>query len=138
MNEPQLAGFIEVTHTADWALRAWAADLPGLLAETARGMYSLMGARVQPGLRVRRKLTLQAEDNEGLLVAFLGELLYFIEEESLVFDHMALVVEDNQLQADLEGARLAQRSKEIKAVTYHNLAIKPTATGLEVTVVFDV
>ncbi len=45
------SGFREKDHTADWELEVWAPDLPGLLVEAARGMYWLMGARLEHGQR---------------------------------------------------------------------------------------
>jgi SHS2 domain-containing protein len=38
----------------------------------------------------------------------------------------------------VEGAPIQTQSKEIKAVTYHNLEIRETSRGLEVSIVFDV
>ncbi|NOY99161.1 MAG: archease [Chloroflexi bacterium] len=138
--------FEELPHTADWALRVWADDLPGLLAEAARGMYALADARQAEGPRVTRRLEIQAPDAEGLLVDFLGELLYFVESERLAFDELnelqvegfRLQVEGFRLQVEMTGAPLRSIGKEIKAVTYHNLQIKETARGLEVEIVFDV
>jgi hypothetical protein len=69
---------IRIAHTADWALKVWSVDLPGLFREAALGMYALMdvqfGAPTQP-----RRLELSAHDPESLLVGFLSELLYFVE-----------------------------------------------------------
>ncbi len=42
------------------------------------------------------------------------------------------------LRAALHGSAIASLDKEIKAVTYHNLQVVKTATGLRVNVVFDV
>ena len=50
------SGFREREHTADWELEVWAPDLPGLLVQAARGMYWLMGARLQEGVRLQRTL----------------------------------------------------------------------------------
>jgi len=38
----------------------------------------------------------------------------------------------------MDGAPLLSATKIIKAVTYHNLRIRPTARGYEVEIVFDV
>ena len=47
----QSSGFREKEHTADWELDVWAPDLPALLEQAARGMYWLMGARLEEGAR---------------------------------------------------------------------------------------
>lgn len=134
----QQAGFEELAHTADWSLRVWAPDLAGLLEQAARGMYELSGVRLKEGSREQRSLKVESTDAEGLLVNFLGELLHFAEKENIAFDTYNLAVSESALRADLEGAAIAERSKEIKAVTYHNLKVEKKTTGLEVEIVFDV
>ena len=134
----QLAGFRELEHTADWELEAWAPDLPALLEQSARGMYALAGARLQAGPRLDRRLDLPMKDPESLLVTFLAELLFLEEQDGLAFDTFNLHIEGELLHASLGGAQLASIDKEIKAVTYYNLAIQKTPRGLEVKIVFDV
>jgi SHS2 domain-containing protein len=138
MSNPQPAGFLEITHTADWALKVWAADLPGLFVQAARGMYALMEIGMTSQPRVHRVLELTADDAEGLMVSFLGELLFYLEQEKLAFDSILLSMDHLLLHAELEGSIITAQSKEIKAVTYHNLAIQKTGSGLEVTVVLDI
>ena len=131
--------FEEVAHTADWSIRVWAQDLRGLLTESARGMYALANAEAGEGPRMRRKITLEAVDAEGLLVVFLEELRYLAEAENLIFDDFsALELEGSKLSGMMEGSLLRTMEKEIKAVTFHNLAIRHTERGLEVEIVFDV
>ena len=131
-------GHRELEHTADWALEVWASDLAALLAESARGMYGLMGVVLAGGPRQRRRLELAGADRESLLVDFLAELLYLAESEGLAFDRLELEAADGRLAARLEGAPIASHTKDIKAVTYHWLEIRDTATGLETRIVFDV
>jgi SHS2 domain-containing protein len=132
------AGFQEIAHTADWELYVWAADLNTLLEQAARGMYSLMATRLQSSPRQRRGFEIHYLDNESLLVSFLAELLLLSELENLGFDTFDLQIESERLIADLSGAPIESIAKEIKAVTYHNLAIRNTASGLEANIVFDV
>jgi len=145
MKEPpahEKHGYEEIPHTADWALKVWAPDISGLLEEAARGMYALMGVErfydLSAEPRQSRQVRLQAEDYEALLVGFLGELLYFLEEERLFFDPIRVKIQDHTLEARLEGRPATGQNKEIKAVTYHNLAIERVDDLLVATVVFDV
>ena len=132
------AGFIERSHTADWELEVWAPDLPALFEQAARGMYMLAGLRLQEGPYVKRRLELQANDDEILLVQFLDELLYLQSVEGIAFGKFQLQITGNELKAELEGAPVASLDKEIKAVTYHNIKIQAGPRGLEVRIVFDV
>lgn len=132
----------ELQHTADWALRVWAADLPSLFAEAAEGMNALSGARPAPGPAARRTLDLSAPDAEALLVAFLSELVFAAEQERILFKSFQVRTlegaEGWELKVEMDGAPLAAVNKIIKAVTYHNLHIRQTGRGYEVEIVFDV
>jgi len=136
--ETEKSGYREIEHTADWELEVWAPDLPALLVQAARGMYTLAGMRLQDGPRQGRSLEIEIFDSESLLVNFLSELLYFGEHENLGFDHFHLALKENFLHAEMEGAPLVSLDKEIKAVTYHNLKVQEGPQGLEVRIVFDV
>lgn len=136
--DEKTAGFWEIEHTADWELNVWAPDYPGLLEQAARGMYALSGAKLKDGPRQARDLAISERDREGMLVSFLTELLYLGEIEGLGFDTFSLRIEGDRMEAHLEGASLESVAKEIKAVTYHQLAVRKTGRGLEVNIVFDV
>jgi len=130
--------FEEIQHTADWALRVWAADVPGLFAEAARGMNTLMGARLAEGPRLKRTFETTALDPESLLVSFLSELVYLAEQGRLAFDGFEVELEGQRLKVEMKGAPIVTLNKAIKAVTYHNLQIRQTERGYEVEIVFDV
>jgi SHS2 domain-containing protein len=134
----QPAGFRELHHTADWEIEVWAPDLPGLFEQAAIGMYGLSGTHLYPDPRITRSFELTAEDPESLLVKFLTEVLFLGEQYGLAFDVFNLQIAGNSLSARLHGAPMTEQSKEIKAVTYHKLAIQPSPRGLEVRIVFDV
>ena len=137
MKSPE-RGHREVEHTADWGLEVWAPDLPGLMEEAARGMFELMGVEVSEDTRCHRQLEIGADDREQLLVSFLEELLFIADSEELAFDGFMLHLVDTNLLARLEGGSIVSRSKEIKAVTYHNLQIKDRKRGLKTSIIFDV
>lgn len=134
--------FEELPHTADWSVRVWADDLAGLLAESVRAMNALSGLEQAPGPRQNRRLSLQAEDAETLLVALLSEIVYLMEQEGVGVDGLKVErLGDGGvlwLEVELECCRIRSASKVIKAVTYHNLQIRQTERGLEVEIVFDV
>jgi SHS2 domain-containing protein len=129
--------FREIEHTGDCAIRVWADDLPGLFVSAARGLYHVSGSRYGAGRRVARALTLHAEDLEGLLVSFLGELLYWQETERLGFDAFDIRVRRNSLAGEMRGRSLNAIAKPLKAVTYHGLRIDFSETGCSCVVVFD-
>lgn len=137
MDSP-VAGFREIAHTADWQLEVWAPDIPGLIEQAARGMYTLAGVELKAGPRQQVRVVLRLTDIESLLVSFLGELLYLIESTGLAFDEFDFRIGNGTFTAYLTGAPLAKLDKEIKAVTYHNLEVRQLPGSLTVNIVFDV
>lgn len=133
-----------IDHTADWALWVRGRDLAELFTNAALGMAGLLvgdlqAVPVRVATSVARDIHLEAEDAEGLLVAWLGELAYWAERDGLVFHVFNLSeVTPVALSGTVLGGRVDELQKHIKAVTYHNLAVRRVADGYEVTVVFDV
>jgi SHS2 domain-containing protein len=134
-----MSPFREIDHTADWALEVWAPTLEQLFVDAARGMYQLAGAVPDASQRQQRRLTLTAGDTESLLVSWLQELLYVTESEGLAFDEFHVAsLSPQRLEAEAAGGPATALEKVIKAVTYHNLAIRASEAGYSVTIVFDV
>jgi SHS2 domain-containing protein len=132
--------FEEVEHAADRALRIYGRDLADLFGNATAGINSLMLA-VSPGDTgcVTKHIELEAVDAEGLLVAWLSELAFWAETESLIFNQIDfLELSPARLRAVVRGVPVQALDKHVKAVTFHNLAIGRRAEGLVVTVVFDV
>lgn len=131
-------GFREQEHTADWELEVWAPNLPVLLEQAAIGMYTLSGITLSNGPKQSHQVNLSAYDPESLLVGFLQELLYQAETARVGFDRFDIHLYEYHLDASLDGAPIQSITKEIKAVTYHNLRVQEGERGLEVRIVFDV
>ena len=129
-----------VEHTADWSLRVRGADLGELFTNAAKGMAMLMVEDPEAlGDYVARSLDLEAYDAESLLVDWLNELAYLAEMDGIVFNEIEVNdISETRLMATVRGGEALVLDKHIKAVTFHNLAIQETASGLEVTIVFDV
>jgi SHS2 domain-containing protein len=140
--EQGAAGFAIFAVTADLGIHAWAPDCVELFRQAARGLWSVM---FDPS-RVRKErsvvVTISAVDRESLLVAWLNELLFVVETERLAMAGCAITVfTETQLTASVWGETIApdrhRLGSEIKAVTYNQLAISPTARGWEARVVVD-
>ena len=133
----------QVPHTADLAAKIYGKNLPELFENAA---FAMMDMSVDlEGVTSDETITLELEapDNESLLICWLNEVLYAsISEKILFFEFHVLSVEENKMVAEVRGQRIGEDSgrihTEIKAATYHDVEIKHTETGYEVTVVFDV
>ena len=134
----KMRGFEEIPHTADWAMRVWADDLPSLFDEAAHGLNRLSGAKLTDDKKVKKHFETEGPDYESLLVAFLSELIYDQEQENLGFSTFHIRIMGSRMSADMDGAPLQSVDKAVKAVTYHNMKISRTTRGLEVEIVLDV
>ncbi len=134
----QQSGYQEIPHTADWALQVWSPDLPGLFIQAAKGMAALMGMQLNRQPAHEYAFTVQGVDAESLLVAFLNELLFVWETEGLGFESLRISISENYLNAVMMAVPVIKVNKEIKAVTYHDLAISSSEDGFQTTIVFDV
>ena len=130
-------GFKEIEHTADAALHVWGRTLPEMFRQAALGIYALAEVQVDDTSPVRRSIRLQADDLETLLVNFLSELLFFIDE-GFLFQISELQIDQNQLDAKLSGKHIARLQKEIKAVTFHQMHIIRSNNCFQTDIVLDI
>jgi SHS2 domain-containing protein len=129
----------ELDHTADLALEAHGRDLAELFRNAADGMIAIAGYEPEEGPRFPRRLQLSAPDGETLLVTWLEEILSQAEaEHTLLQDYTLRVKDGTGLEVEAVALPIRRIAKEIKAVTFHELAIRPAEGGLEATIVFDV
>jgi SHS2 domain-containing protein len=132
-------GYQEIEHTADWAIRVVARSLPQLFELAAQGMFAIAGVQVSDHAGTRERIQLEAFDPESLLVMWLEELLYLIESQELGISNLTIrQIEDNRLTAEIMTGELRSISRDIKAVTYHNLEITHQGNHWSVEIVFDV
>lgn len=141
------AGSKPVEHTADLALRVWAPDIEALFREAARGLCGLLFGSGEGKPNQEYEFEVEGLDLEELLVGWLNELLFRIEEEMLAVAEIAAVaVRGNprdgfRLRATVRGGSRGPGRPlraAIKAATYHDLEIDPDAeSGYDLTIVFD-
>lgn len=142
--------FRELPHTADRALRVWGEGLPDLLVGAARGMCTLMGDVADLTPDVWRAIQVEADDREALLVEWLNELLFLIEQEGLMpvefnIQFLQDMAETGPaggagpaLVASVGSAVAPVTRAHIKAATYHDLELVKDETGWSTVVTFDV
>jgi SHS2 domain-containing protein len=128
----------EINHTADIALRVWGKDFYGLLRHAAEGMYDLMGIASIARSQVENSFRIVLDTSESMLVDFLNECLYLVEDKNQAFDSFNFFEEDGKLRVDATGVEVRTFERQIKAVTFHKLDIAETTSGLEAIITFDV
>lgn len=129
-----------MSHTADAGIVAYGTSLDELFANAAYGMFDLMFDvdRLEPDTSVG--VVVEADGVEGLLVAWLSDLLGRFEIENRVWCRFTPEVRPGwRVAADVEGAPVGElRGAPVKAVTYHGIEIRRDAAGWRATVYFDV
>lgn len=138
-------GFELREHTADIAVEATGQDLGEAFAAVADGLAAAMcGAVPETGDRCRTTVT--AENREALLFDYLDRLIYERDTDHVLPVDNAATVEAASAEsaawrvtATYRGVSLdAITAREIKAVTYSEMALSETTAGWRAYVVFDV
>jgi SHS2 domain-containing protein len=129
-------------HTADVAVEATGDTLGDAFAAAADGMAAAQCDDI-PDAGERFSLSTTAEHVEAALLEYLDELLLERDlRNQLPVDNQATVAERDgewTVDATARGVPLARVSaREIKAVTYSEMAVEEADGGWRVYVVFDV
>jgi SHS2 domain-containing protein len=127
------------------AVAVCAATLPALFGHAASALFDLTTDRL--AVRPRRRAMFEAEGLtlENLLVRFLSELLYLQEVKGWRFRSCrvtSLERRSGRLRAVAAGEPFDPdrhpRRREVKAITYHQLAVRRRAALWRVRFVLDV
>ncbi len=137
------AGYETFEHTADLGVRVHAPTRAGLIAPATAALYAAVG-RLQPGpTAADRTIRVTGDDPALLLRDYLAEVLHGLQVEHwlLMDPHVAefgderLVVRGQVAAIDPAGSVF---EREVKAVTYHELAVRACADGYEATFIVDI
>ncbi|HNR67749.1 MAG TPA: archease [bacterium] len=131
-------------HTADIGLALKASTLEELFKAAAIELFRLICSNSDEILeKEEHSLSVEGHDLEEMLVNWLSELNFLFQtEQILVAEIIALNIDKLLLHAKFSADRLDSKRHqihtEIKAVTYHDLLIRPISTGWEARIIFDV
>ena len=133
----------EIEHTADLGFEVEAPTLDALFERAGLGLLGLMVdlSAVEP--RAQTTLVVEAEGLEELLHDFLQALLVRFQAGGFVACELeAQVRGDERAEVTATGEPVDPRRHalraEVKAVTYHELAVRRTPTGYAARVILDV
>lgn len=142
MTRPRSYDFQILEHTADVGLIARGHTLAEAFAAAAYGLSALMADLSQARPRTVREIEVAAGDLEGLLVAWLSELLYLFDAEgflALEFDITSM--SGQSLRAVVAGDAFdPERHRPgmaVKAITYHQVQVQQS-DGYRAQVYLDV
>ncbi|MBE3036536.1 MAG: archease [Candidatus Atribacteria bacterium] len=133
-------------HTADIGIAAYGKTKREVFINTARGMFEIIAGETK-NLKENfcGKIKLEADNLEGLLFAWLNELLYISETKLVILYKFEIKdLSNNKMGAEVKGTKInrlgCKIEKEIKAATYYRLEIKKDEeSGLwRAQVIFDI
>lgn len=130
-------------HTADIGFEALGATREEVFANAARALFHIIVELDSVELRETVSLRVEGADPPSLLVNWLSELLYLQDTEGWLFREFELnSLSEKSLAAVARGER-ADLSRHqlkllVKAITYHQLELEPTATGWRAQVYVDI
>lgn len=127
----------ELDHPADVFLEVWGEDLPGLFENALFALYDQLAELEGFAMEHEETITVSAPSNAEALRALLSEALYRFETQGFVAVRADIVVDDVggevRVTARLNGETLDKHRHtlltEVKAVTYHRLAVDVVPEG---------
>jgi len=137
------SGYETFDHTADVGLLVRGRDMEDLFARAAAGLIELLFGAGPVQARTTRTVRAEGAGPEELLVAWLEEILMAFELEGLaiagVYDvRLGRGVVTGELAGEPFDPARHELCTHVKAVTYHDLAVRSSAHGCEVRLVLDV
>ena len=148
-----MGNFTLLDHTADVGFKATGASLTDLFETAAQAMFSIEYNTSTVGFEREVSITATSDDLEGLLVAWLSELLFVHDAHGFVpGDFMVVELGEPpvkrfgqtgmQVRGTARGREIGdwfeQTGPQVKAVTLHGLEIIQRRSKFQATVFLDV
>jgi SHS2 domain-containing protein len=130
-------------HTADTGFRVRAASLEELFARAAEALVSIAVDTARAEARERRTVECAGEPVEELLVNWLSEVLWLLEGERFLptrFERLSVAggVARGAVRGEPRDDQRHPPRIVVKAVTYHQLAVRAHNGGWEAEVFLDI
>ncbi len=130
-------------HTADLGIEIYGKTLPELFANAAFAVFDIITDLRFVRATEERQIVVEGSGWEDLLVNYLREILYLYNGEGLLLKEGTVTeIDQRRLLGAVSGERFNPArhriNAEIKAVTYHQAAVRETQDGWIGRVIFDV
>jgi len=139
--------FHEIEHTADTGMQVTGLTVEELFANAAFSMLSVIYTRLPEQAQMEKSFELDDSDLSDLLVRWLSEINYLLT----VHHFLPSIIPDLNihqgkngyiLKATLNGMNSKKYEEyfrtEVKAVTYHQLALSQNEYGYHCRIIFDI
>jgi len=129
-------------HTADIGIIVHGENLKTLYENAGEAFFHLITDLRKVKRRVERRVNIEGESLDRLMVDWLSELLYFHDVENLLFKEFKVEsVGEDGLKATVKGEPFQDGvhviKTEVKAVTYHQIEVRQETGGWRAQVILD-
>lgn len=129
-------------HTADMGLIVYGEDLKSLFENAGEAFFHLITDLKKVRHRIERRIHIDGESLERLMVDWLSELLYLHDVENLLFKAFKIEsVGEDGLEGIVKGERFQEGvhviKTEVKAVTYHQIKVQQRNGRWRAQIIFD-
>ncbi len=138
-----MEAFRVLEHTADVGFEAFGATRDEVFVNAARALQDL--SVELESIEAREKFTVEVsgENAVELLVNWLSQLLFLFDAEGWVFrDFEIASLEETALKGSAQGEKFDRTRHhvklQVKAITYHQLALEQTSQGWRAQVYVDI
>lgn len=130
-------------HTGDIGVDVRADTPERVFEEAGRALFETIADTTNVRSSAEREVTAEGEDRAEVLNRFLQKLLVIFDEEKLLLPHVRVgKLTERFVRAVASGETYDpdrhEGRTELKAVTWHELAVEKTTDGWRARVVFDV
>jgi SHS2 domain-containing protein len=129
-------------HTADIGIIVHGENLKALFENAGKGFFHLITDLRKVKRRIERRVHIEGESLDRLMVDWLSELLYLHDVENLLFKEFKVEsVGGDGLKATVKGEPFQDGvhviKTEVKAVTYHQIEVRQETGGWRAQVILD-
>jgi SHS2 domain-containing protein len=141
--EADFGGYELIDHTADMGIWVWGKTKSALFTHAGLALFDLITDRRQVDPTVTEQVKVSGIDSSDLLINWLRELLFFWTGETRLVGSVEVTsFADTEMTGRVSIASYNPGRHEvrhdIKAVTYHQVAVRRMSERWEAEIIFDV
>ncbi len=137
--------YLEELSSADAAFEATGRTLEELFSDAAIATFEVMADTTTVSQLLTRKIELENESVDGLLIDWLSELVFLKDTENVLFSVFDVNIRKNDvymLKAEAKGEKIDREKhslrSDVKAVTYHMFEVTKKGDKWIARVVLDI
>ena len=135
--------YTQIPHTSDIGIVVYASSISELYINSARALFDLILGLENINSNFQKGIEIQGLDESDLLIRWLNDLIYLFSVKRFLFREFEIMsLSPRRLLARSQGevwnSKEHKIKREIKAATYHNVAIQKKGSFYETTIIFDI